>query len=113
MKGQFGTNKHLNGGEDSANNLQNALANFWLRAFMLCAAMVALTNWMGCTSWGGWNSCGILPHMTASEDAKTTNMSAPDAFLTEPWSTVCTFFVSRGKTKVICDFLDRQQPDTS
>lgn len=113
MKSQSGTYKQLNGGEDSAKNLRNALANFGLRAVMLCTAMVALANWMGCTSWGGWNSCGILAHMTTSKDAKRTNISAPDAFLTEPWSMVCTFFISCGKTEIICNFLDRQQPDTS
>ena len=97
MKGQSGTHKQLNGGEDSANNLRNALAKFWLRAVIFCAAMVALANWMGCTSWGRWTSCGILAHMTTSEDAKKANISAPDAFLTEPWSRVCTFFISGGK----------------
>ncbi len=100
MKGQFGLHKHQNGSEDSATNLQNVLANFWLGAVMLCAAMVALGNWIGCTFWGGWSSCGIPAYMTASEDAKTANISTSDAFLTEPWSMVCTFFISDGFTKL-------------
>lgn len=91
MKSQIGPHKYLNGGEDSATNLQNVRANFWLRAVVLCAAMVALGNWIGCTFRGGWNSYGTIAYMTASEDAETANRSAPDAFLTEPWSMVCTF----------------------
>ena len=107
MKGQSSTRKYLNGGENSASKLRNGLANSWVQAIMLCAAMVALGNWTGCTFWGGWNSCGILAHMTASEDAKTTNISAPDAFLTEPWSMVCTFFIFGAFTNHICNVYHR------
>ena len=96
MKGRFNPHKHLNGGEDSATNLQNVLANFWVRAVMLCVGMVALGDWICYIFWGGWNSCGILAYKTASEDAKTANRSASDAFLTEPWSMVGTFLIFEG-----------------
>ena len=91
MKGQSGPTRHLNGGKDSATKLQNFMARFWLRVVMLCAGMVALANWLGCTFWVGGNSCGILAYKTAFKDAKVVNRSTSDAFLTEPWSMVCIF----------------------
>ena len=100
MKGQFRPHKHLNGGEGSATNLQNVLANFWLRAVILCAAMMALGNWIGCTFLGGWNVYGMVAYMTASQDAETANRSTSDAFLIEPWSMVCTFCISDSSTKL-------------
>ncbi len=112
MKGQFGPHKHLTGGDDSAINLQSVLTNFWLRAVMLCAGMVALANWIGCTFWVGWSSCGILACKTASEDVETANRSSSDAFLTEPWSIVCTFSLSDCSTKLFWDYFVGQLPDT-
>lgn len=99
MKGQSGPTSHLSDGEDSATKLQSIIARFWLRAVMLCAGMVALADWIGCTFWVGRNSCGILAYKMASEDAKAVNRSTSDAFLTEPWSMVCTFFIPDILTK--------------
>ena len=113
MKGQFHPHKHLDSGAGSATNLQNVLANFWLRAVILCAGMVALGNWIGCTFLGGWNRCAMLAYMTASQDAETADRSTSDAFLTEPWSMVCTFFVYDGFTKLLCHLFDGQLPGTS
>ena len=113
MKGQSGPTRHLKGGEDSATELQNAMARFWLRAVMLCVGIVAVANWIGCTFWVGGNSCGILAYKTAFEDAKAVNRSTSDAFLTEPWSIVCTFFIPDILTKEFCVVLIGRPPDSS
>ena len=71
---------------------------------MLCAAIVAVANWIGCTFWDGGNSCGILAYRAASENTKAVDRSTSDAFLTEPWSMVCAFFISDILTKYFCDY---------
>lgn len=101
MRGQSGPTTHLKGGEDTATELQNVIARFWLRAVMLCAGIVAVANWIGCNFWVGGNSCRILAYNAASEDAKAVDKSTSDAFLTEPWSMVCAFFIPDILTKSI------------
>ena len=113
MKGQSSPTRHLNGGEDSATKLQNVMARFWLRAVMLCAGIVAAGNWIGCTFWVGGNSCGILAYKTSFKDVQAVNGSTSDAFLSEPWSVVCTSFTADILTKELCDLLIGRPPDSS